>query len=96
MPSNVARSISGAANPGCSRLSSRLLLYFGVTELLSLVADFETTLPCFFFVFVAVLEVLVVEPAGSELVVVVADSVARFLPLSLVTVVLLESVELDT
>jgi hypothetical protein len=46
-------------------------------------------------VFVLTLEEFVVDPPGSLLVVVVTESEATFLPWSLVTVVLLESVVVD-
>jgi hypothetical protein len=65
---------------------------YRVVELESSVADFLTTLPCFFFVLVDVAEELVVVPAGVLVVVDAVESVAVFLPSSLVTVVLLESV----
>ena len=51
-----------------------------------------TTFPCFFFVLVAVLDELVVVPAGVLTVVLLAESVLLFLPWSEVTVVLLEFV----
>ena len=73
------------------RLPAAFLLY-RVVELESAVADLLTTLPCFFFVLVAVSVELVVLPAGVLTVVEAVESVALFLPLSLVTVVLLESV----
>jgi hypothetical protein len=50
-----------------------------------------TTLPCFFFVLVVVLEELAVVPAGVVVDDELAESVVLFLPLSLITVVLLES-----
>jgi hypothetical protein len=50
-----------------------------------------TTLPCFFVVVLAVEEELVVVPAGVLVVVEESEPVATFLPLSLITVVLLES-----
>jgi len=53
-------------------------------------------LPCFFLVLVAVFEEsVVVTPLASVVDVVVADSVAVFLPWSWITVVLVESVLVD-
>jgi hypothetical protein len=65
---------------------------YRVVELESCVADLLTTLPCFFLVLVDFAVELVVLPAGVLTVVDELESVELFLPLSLVTVVLLESV----
>ena len=63
-----------------------------MVELESSVAVFLTTLPCFLLVLLADDEELLVVPAGVLVVVEELESVATFLPLSLITVVLLESV----
>jgi hypothetical protein len=60
------------------------------------VDDLLTTLPCFFLVLVAVWELLVDVPAGVETDEDESVLVSLFLPLSLVTVVLEVSVELET
>ena len=58
--------------------------------------DLLTTLPCFFLVLVAVSELLVFVPPGVETDDDESVLVSLFLPLSLVTVVLVLSVELET
>jgi len=64
-----------------------------VVELESSVAVLLTTLPCFFLVFVAAFEALVVvTPLASVLDVAVAEFVEVLWPWSSITVVLVESV----